>query len=415
MRMPQAPTASAPLNLDALLSHRGKAVPEDTTGNPRKSAELISFYAGFPDPASLPVAEVAAATVRALEKGGRWALQYGSATGDAGLIEVLLRKLERDQGIVAGHENILITAGGSQALGLVLDLLVDCGDTVITEEPIWMGAVSAFRNTNTRAVTIPVDDQGTDTVALEQELRRLRDEGVQTKLIYVVSNFQNPSGVSTTRERRLRMIELAREYGTLIFEDDAYHDLRYDGERIPAIYSLDDSGSTLYMGTLSKTMGAGMRLGWVVAPPEIVRKLAVLKIDGGTNIFGSHVAAEWLPTHLEDHVVRLREIYRRRRDLMLDALARHMPEGTTWTRPEGGFFIWVTLPEAIDTDHMLPQTRERGVEYLPGSTCFLDDTHGRNHLRLSYSFAEDDQIEPGIRIIGEIVKGELLEAGHRQA
>jgi 2-aminoadipate transaminase len=169
------------------------------------------------------------------------------------------------------------------------------------------------------------------------------------------------------------------------------------------------------MGTLSKTMGAGMRLGWVVAPPEIVRKLAVLKIDGGTNIFGSHVAAEWLPTHLEDHVDRLREIYRRRRDLMLDALARHMPAGTTWTRPEGGFFIWVTLPAAIDTDRMLPQTRERGVEYLPGSACFLDRAHGRNHLRLSYSFAEDDQIEPGIRIIGEIVNGELLEAGRRPA
>ena len=388
-------------------------MPASRFGDPRASAELISFFAGFPDLGSLPAAEIAAATSRALAKAeGAWALQYGKGTGYPGLVEVLLAKLKRDQGIAARPENVLITAGASQALGLVLDALVDWGDTIVTEAPTWAGAVRAFANVGARPVSVPVDDHGTDTAALERELARLRDEGILPKLIYVISSFQNPSGISTTRARRERLIALAEEYGTLILEDDAYFDLRYAGEAIPPIYALDGSGSTLYMGTFSKIMGAGMRLGWLLADPEIVTRLEVLKVDGGTNVFGSHVAAEWLPEHLEGHVAALKTIYKRRRDLMLEALARHMPAGTTWTRPEGGFFIWVTFPAGIDTTRMLPQAKERGVEYLPGASCYVNGG-GRNELRLSYSFARDEQIEPGIRVIGEIAAGELLEAAGR--
>ncbi len=153
-----------------------------------------------------------------------------------------------------------------------------------------------------------------------------------------------------------------------------------------------------------------MRLGWVLGAPDLIGKLAVLKIDGGTNVFASHVAAEWLPAHLENHVEQLRAIYRRRRDLMLEALERHMPDGVTWTRPAGGFFIWVTLPEGVDTTRMLPQAKERGVEFLPGRSCYVDD-RGANELRLSYSFVQDNEIDDGIRIIAEIVQGELLERG----
>ncbi len=408
--MAQVPTTASPPNLQELLSRRASDLPAPRIGDPRKSAELISFFAGFPDPGSLPADEVAAATVRALAKDGQWALQYGNGTGYPGLVDVLLAKLKRDQGIEAGRENVLITAGGSQAMGLVLDAFVDWGDTVITEAPTWMGAVRAFANVGAKPVAIPVDDEGTDTDALERELGRLRDEGIQPKLIYVISNFQNPSGISTSLARRQRIIALARQYGTLVLEDDAYSDLRYSGERIPPLYALDEGGSTMYLGTFSKIMGAGMRLGWLIADPEIIKRLAVLKIDGGTNVFGSHVAAEWLPEHLDAHVARLKAIYQRRRDLMLQALERHMPEGTTWTRPDGGFFIWVTFAEGIDTTRMLPQARERGVEFLPGPTCYVDG-RGQNQLRLSFSFAADEQIEPGIRIIGEIAKGELLEAG----
>ena len=409
--MIHAASTDSSLDLRGLLSRRGANVlPKPRIGGSEDVAGRISFVYGFPDPASLPAAEVAGATTRALERRGQQALQYGETAGYRGLIEVLLAKLQRDQGIVARQDNVIITAGGSQALQLVLDAFVDWGDTVLTEAPTWLGAVQAFATVGAKAVSVPVDSHGTDIDTLEQELRRLHEAAILPKLIYVISNFQNPTGMTTTVERRRQLIDLARKYGTLILEDDAYFDLRYGGEVVPPIYALDGGRSTMYLGTLSKTMGAGMRLGWLLAPPEIITRLTALKTDGATNVFGAHVAAEWLPAHLERHVRDLRQIYRRRRDLMLQALERHMPSGTSWTRPEGGFFIWVTFPEGVDTTRMLPQARERGVEFLPGASCYVDG-RGRDQLRLSFSLADDGQIEPGVRIIGEIAQGELLEAG----
>jgi 2-aminoadipate transaminase len=397
-------------DLQALLSKRARDLPAKPRLDVGPGGSRISFVYGFPDPGSLPASEVADATRAVMERAGEKALQYGSAAGVSDLIEVLLAKLKRDQGIVAAPENVLITAGGSQALALVLDALVDWGDTIITEEPTWMGAVRAFSNVGAKPVSVPVDQDGTNVEALERELKRLRSNGIRAKMIYLITNFQNPSGVSTTEARRRRIVELAQEYGTLIFEDDAYHDLRYAGEKIPPIYTLDDSGSTMYMGTFSKIMGAGMRLGWLIAAPQLITKLSVLKIDGGTNVFGSYVAAEWAPQHLRGHIDELKQIYQRRRDVMLRSLEVHMPEGTTWTKPDGGFFIWVTMPETIDTARMAAQLSERGVDVLPGHTCFVEDK-GQNTMRLSFSFSTDDEIEKGVAIIGEVAKGELLEAG----
>lgn len=399
------------LELSPLLSKRAKQVASaPLLQNMDDSGRHISFIFGFPDAASLPAAEVAAASTRALAERGRTALQYGDNAGYSGFIDVLLEKLERDQGIKATRENILITAGGSQAMGLLLDGLVDWGDPILSEMPTWLGAVKAFRHVGADVISIPVDAEGTSIPSLERELAKLRKQGRTPKFIYAISNFQNPTGVTMTEQRRRKLLDLARNAGTLLIEDDAYFDLRYDGERLPSIYSFDDSGTVIYMGTLSKTMGPGMRLGWLIGPPDLIQRLATLKVDGGTNIFGAHVAAEWLPENLLTHVERLQGVYRQRRDLMLQALARHMPRGTTWTRPEGGFFIWVSLPEGVDTRQMLPQVRERGVDYLPGPECFFDGS-GANQLRLSFSFAEDDQIEAGIRVIGEVAASELLERG----
>ncbi|HEY8448656.1 MAG TPA: PLP-dependent aminotransferase family protein [Thermomicrobiales bacterium] len=402
--------ADSTRSYESLYSRRGREAPQPRIGDPRDSAKMITFLYGYPDAGTLPKRTVAEAAVRALETEGEWALQYGNTTGAPCLIDALREKLQRDQGIVAKPEQVLITAGGSQGVQLLLDLFIDWGDTVIVEAPTWMGFLWALQNVGGQAVSVPMDDEGMDTEALERELARLRAEGTTPKFIYLISNFHNPTGISTSETRRRRIIELAEEYGTLIVEDDAYHDLRYDGERISPIYSLDRGGSTIYLGTFSKSMGAGMRLGWLVAPEELILKLSVLKVDGGTNIIGSHIAAAWMPEHMQDHVSTLRNLYRRRRDVMLDALARYMPEGTTWTTPAGGFFVWVTLPEGIDTARMLPQARERGVEYLPGATCYVDG-RGANQMRLSFSFPTEDQIEEGIRILGEIARGELLERG----
>ncbi len=408
--MVSSPAAPSQEDLDALLSVRGRNVPAAPISDPRTSADYISFIYGFPDRASLPNSTVAAATNRALDKHGDWALQYGKTTGVAELIEVLIQKLKRDQGLHIAHENVMLTSGGSQGIELVFDLFVDPGDIVIAEAPTWMGFIDAMNNVGGKLITVPLDEHGTDTVALEQELKRLAGEGIKPKFIYIISNFQNPSGISTTVERRQRIAELAAEYGVLVLEDDAYHDLRFSGERIPSIYSLDNAGYTIYLGTLSKIMGAGMRIGWLVAPERVIRRLAQLKFDGGSNIFGSFVAAEWIPDHLDDHIDGLKEIYGQRRDIMLHALQEHMPEGAHWTNPEGGFFIWLTLPDQIDAGEMLPRARERGVEYLPGATCYTDG-RGKNQIRLSFSFATDDQINNGIRILADVVRGEFLELG----
>jgi len=270
-------------------------------------------------------------------------------------------------------------------------------------------APSRRYNAGANVVSIPVTENGVDLETMESALARLASERVRPKLIYVISNFQNPTGVSMSVAKRQALLELTRRAGAILIEDDAYFDLRYEGDNLPSLYSLDTSGVVVYMGTLSKTMGPGMRLGWLVGPPELIRTVAALKVDGATNVFGSHVAAEWLPEMLLPHVAKLRQVYQRRRDLMLAALAEHMPPGSTWTVPEGGFFIWVTLPEGVDTARMQTQVRELGVEYLPGETCFAEKS-GTNHLRLSFSFVDDDRIDRGIKVIGDVARAELLEA-----
>lgn len=398
--------------IESLLSLRGRNVPAAALSDPRSSANFISFIYGFPDTASLPNDSVASATTRALQEHSDWALQYGKTTGVGELVDVIRAKLSRDQGLAVAPEHVMITAGGSQAIQLVLDLLVDPGDTVVAEAPTWMGFIDALNNVGGKLVQIPLDPAGPDTSALESTLAELRAQGVTPKLMYIMSNFQNPSGITSTTDRRRRIAELAAEYNTLILEDDAYHDLRFSGDRVPSIYSLDTTGSTLYLGTLSKIMGAGMRIGWLLGPEPLIQRMAQLKVDGGTNIFGSYVAAEWIPENLDSHLESIRAIYGQRRDIMLASLAQHMPEGTSWTSPEGGFFIWLTLPEEIDAGRMLPHARERGVEYLPGATCYTDG-RGTNQIRLSFSFARDEQIGEGIRILADVIRSEMLESAAR--
>jgi 2-aminoadipate transaminase len=401
-------SSSAPTQLAALLSTRGRDLPKPRVGDPRKAADIISFVFGYPDRETLPHESIAESTRVAMEKDGDWALQYGKDTGAPALVDALRTKLARDQGIVAARENVMLTNGGSQACQLVLDLLVDPGDTVIVENPTWMGFLYMVNNLKANAVGVSVDEHGTNVDELEQTLARLKAEGIKPKLIYVIPNFQNPTGVSTTLERRKRIVELAREYGTIVLEDDAYHDLRYAGEPIPPIQTLDDSGSVWYTGTFSKIVGAGMRLGWLVAPAEVITTISVLKTDGSSNVFGAHVIAEWLPEHLDDHIAQLKSVYSRRRDLMLEALERNMPEGVSWTVPDGGFFLWVTLPDGIDSTAMRGQVQELGVDYLPGATCATPGD-AANQFRLCYSFVTDDQIEPGIKVIADVVKGEIAE------
>ncbi|HEV2527257.1 MAG TPA: PLP-dependent aminotransferase family protein [Thermomicrobiales bacterium] len=401
----------SPSRFSTLYSRKAQGVPDAPRMTAGKGpAPKISFIYGFPDPGSLPGTQVAEATARAMEHNAEKALQYGGVQGVPVLIETLLAKLKADQGIEAGPENVIVTSGASQAVELLFDAVIDPGDIVLAEQPTWSGFNSGLTNMGGKVAPITVDEHGSDVDGLAASLESYRAAGTPVKFIYVIPNFQNPTGVTMALERRKRLVELAQEYDTIILEDDAYFDLRYEGEFLPTIYSLDPNGRTIYLGTLSKIMGAGMRLGWAVGPAELITKMTVLKMEGGSGIFASYVAAEWMPEHLTTHIEGLREIYKRRRDIMLDALEKHMPEGTTWTKPEGGFFVWVTLPEGIDTVETAPMARERGVDYLPGQACFANPAD-RNTFRLSFSFASDEQIPEGVEILGDIFKAELKEQG----
>jgi 2-aminoadipate transaminase len=390
--------------LAPLFSDQAKALSAGPPMGFSGPSDRINFTGGFPDPESLPAARIAAATARAMEKNGKWALQYGAAVGYAGLIDQLRTKLSRDNGVTAERENILITAGASQAIDLVCSAMLNPGDVVLSEEPTWMGAVRIFKAHNATCVGVPVDNEGMRLDILEARLAEFKAQGIQPKLIYVIPTFQNPTGVTTPLHRRLRLLELAKEYNVAIMEDDAYFDLRFSGERIPMLITLDDAGLVIYTGTFSKIMSAGMRLGWVVGPALLIEKAAKLKADGGTSPFTSNVAAEYAASgELAEHIVDLVEIYRRRRDTMAEALKTEMPEGVEWTEPNGGFFMWLTLPEGCDSVAMLPEARAHGVEFLPGTGCFFDGS-GRSNIRLSFSFSDEEAIRRGVKILAGIIR-----------
>ena len=281
-----------PVSSERQLSDLARRAGRATLGNPRESAELISFYAGFPDPGSLPISDVIESTRVAIESEGEWALQYGVSAGEARLIDELLRKLARDQQVEASRENVLITNGASQALSLIVDMLVEPGDVVISEAPTWMGAVANFNQAGAGVREVGIDDDGLQTDELRDVLTDLQAMDTRAKLLYVIPNFQNPTGVTMLLERRNKLLAIAEEFDVPVIEDDAYFDLRYSGETLPTLYSLDTSGRVLYLGTFSKIMAAGMRLGWVVAHPEVINRLIALKPDGGTSPFGSFVATE---------------------------------------------------------------------------------------------------------------------------
>lgn len=390
--------------IEGLLSDAARKLP---AGPPQASSvgtDRISFTGGFPDPKSLPATAIAAATARAMEKNGAWALQYGAAAGYVGLIDQLRTKLARDNGVEVGRENVLITAGASQAIDLVCTAMLNPGDTIISEEPTWMGAVRMFGAHQANVIGVPLDNEGMKIDVLEAKLAELTAQGVQPKFIYVIPTFQNPTGVTTSLSRRKGLLELAKEYNVAILEDDAYFDLRFSGERLPMLVTMDDAGLVIYTGTFSKIMAAGMRLGWCVGPAPLIERMAKLKADGGTSPFASNVAAEYAASgELAEHVVELVGIYRTRRDTMIDALTSEMPDGVEWSVPNGGFFLWLTLPEGVNAVSMLPEARAHGVDFLPGTGCYFDGT-GRQNIRLSYSFADEEAIRRGIKILGGVMR-----------
>ncbi len=370
---------------------------------------VISFAGGLPDPATFPVQELKAITARVLDREAHLALQYGPTEGDARLRDELVKWMAKD-GIRATRDQIVITLGSQQGLDLVGRVFLDPGDPVIVELPSYMAALQVFRSYRAQMVGVPQDADGMRIDVLEETLARLAREGRRPKLIYVVPDFQNPSGVTLAGDRRMRLLELARNYRTLVVEDNPYRELRFEGAAPPPLAALDDDGRVIYLSTFSKTLCPGLRVAWMAASDEFIRQCVTAKqgMDLCCPALTQAIAAEFCAEgHLHGRIPGIVELYRRKRDAMVAALSREMPAGVTWTRPQGGLFLWVTLPEGMETEQLLgAAVEEEGVAYVVG-TGFHADGGGRNAMRLNFSFPSEANIDEGIRRLARLVRKNL--------
>ena len=374
---------------------------------------VIPFAGGLPAPEVFPIAEIEAAAQRVLAEQGAQALQYGATEGYLPLRELLVRHMGR-YGIEVTPANVVVTTGSQQALDLIGKLFINSGDRILTEEPTYVGALQAFTAYQGQYLTVPIDDQGLCLDRLEEALRG------GPKFLYVLPNFQNPAGVTLALARRHRLVELASHYGAPIVEDDPYGQLRYEGDHLPPLVKIDAeyhgagngrpfTGGVIYLGTMSKTLAPGLRIGWVVAPEEVAARLAQMKqgADLHTSTFCQMVAYETARGgFLDAHVRRIRTVYCERRNAMLAALERHCPPGVRWTRPQGGLFLWVTLPPAIDSAELLTAALKEKVAFVPGHS-FHPLGGGANTLRLNFSYCPPEVIEEGIRRLGRVLARRL--------
>ncbi len=367
----------------------------------------VSFVFGHADPATLPVDDLRAAADAALSgRRARLVLQYGPEQGPPALIDYLVDRLNRQESLGLTRENLMIVAGATHALDMIARLYAGSGGVVLVEAPSYRDALHVFRDHGVALQPIPLDDDGIVVEVLAARLAALRAEGQSPRLLYTIPNFQNPSGVTLTTRRREAILALAREHGCLIVEDDVYRDLVFEGEVPPSFYALAGGDGVLRLGSFSKIMAPGLRLGWLVGAPEHVRRCVdcgTSQMGGGANPFTAHVVAEYCRAgHLEPHIARLRQVYRQRRDVMLAALARHMPPGVSWTRPRGGFFLWLTLPAGTHVAALQELAGARGVFFSAGPG-FLAAGGGERNLRLAFSFVPPADIEHGVAILAQAI------------
>jgi 2-aminoadipate transaminase len=366
--------------------------------------EVISLAGGLPDTSTFPPETFAAVAQRIASESCAKALQYGPTEGLAET-KACIAEVMAAEGMRADPEHMIVTSGGQQVIDLVTKTLIDPGDVVIAEGPTYPGAVPVFSSYQAEVVQIDMDADGMRVDLLEETLDRLERERRRPKFIYTVPSFQNPAGVTMSQPRRRRLVEVAHERQLLVLEDNPYGLLRYEGEPPTPLLSLDGGVYVMYLGTFSKILSPGIRLGWVVAPQPVLEKINLGKqaADLCTSTLSQlMVQAYFEESRWRDYVESLTEVYRARRDTMLDALADHFPRQAEWTRPAGGLFIWATLPDFIDTTDLLARALRDNVAFVPGAAAFLDG-RGHNAMRLNFSGSDEDSIREGVRRIGEVV------------
>ncbi len=373
--------------------------------------EIISFAGGLPAPQTFPVEDLKSITMEILEKEGTKALQYGSTEGDDMLKDEIIKFMEADGTTGLTRENLLIVSASQQALDMTCKLFVNPGDPVVIGLPSYVGTISALRSYSARTVGITLDDDGMDMEKLDKEIARLITECGAPKFIYVIPDFQNPAGITLSREKRERLLEIAYKYQVLIVEDSPYRSLRYDGEVVPSIYSLDKEGHTIGLYTFSKIFCPGFRLGWIVAPKEIINKYVIAKqaMDLCTPPFSQKIAAYYMREGLlTERIKKNVELYKVKKDAMLAALDKYMPkrDDLDWTKPEGGMFLWMRLPEFMNMDDMFYRALDKNVAYVVGSAFYVNEG-GKNTCRLNFSYPSLEDIDEGVKRLAAVIKEEI--------
>lgn len=369
--------------------------------------EVVSLAGGMPYVEALPLDALAETTSRLLRERGAQALQYGSGQGDGILREQIIDVMS-DVGVSAHPDDVIVTSGSQMALDLVVRIFCNPGDVVLVEAPSYVGALGIFRSYECDVVHVPMDAEGLVPEALDEAISMVRASGRTVKLIYTIPSFHNPAGITQPAQRRKEILDIALRENLLILEDDPYALLGFEGT-VPRAIRADDSEQVVYLGSFSKTLASGLRVGWAVAPHGVREKL-VLAAEAAVlcpSNFTQGVVSEFLATQpWRDQVDIFRDIYRERRDALLESLDTLMPPGTEWTRPAGGFYSWLTLPEQLDATAMLPRAVSALVAYVPG-TGFFSDGQGHRHLRLSYCYPEPDRIREGVRRLAGVMEQEL--------
>lgn len=370
--------------------------------------EIISFAGGLPNPNSFPIDELKDVVEYVMDHHGKVALQYGTTQGLTELRERIAERAIKD-GVETSADEVIIMSGSQQALDTVGKVFLNPGDYAICGLPTYLGGINAFRSYEANLQGIPLDIDGMITDVLEDKIKDFLKSEITPKFIYTVPTFQNPAGVIMSESRRKKLIDIANNYDLVIIEDDPYGKLRFDSDHIKPIKAFDDEGHVIYMSTFSKILSPGFRLAWTIGPPELTRKMIICKqaLDLCTNTYTQFIACEFMKRgSLDLHIMKICEIYKPKRDIMINSMKEFFPEGYTCYKPKGGMFAWVTLQEGIDTETMFLDAIKEKVAYVHGKAFHVDDGGGRS-MRLNFSYSTNEQIHEGIKRLGSVIKKKL--------
>jgi 2-aminoadipate transaminase len=398
-------------NIERLYSDRAGKMRKSVIRELLKVAQdpdIISFAGGLPNPKSFPINDLESVIKSVLRNDGKTALQYGTTQGYEELRESIADRAYKD-GIDVSAENVIITSGSQQALDTIGKIFLNPGDNAIVGLPTYLGGINAFKSYESNLTGIPLDKDGMIIDILEENIKQMLNEDITPKFIYVVPTFQNPAGVIMSEKRRKKIIEIANEYDLIIIEDDPYSKLNYDVPNIKPIKAFDDEGRVIFISTFSKILSPGFRLAWTIASDKLTRKMIIAKqaLDLCTNTFTQYIANEFMKSgSLDLHILKICEMYKPKRDVMIDAIEKYFPSGYQCNKPKGGMFAWVTLPKGIDTEIMFLDAIKMKVAYVHGK-AFHVDGGGERSMRLNFSYSSNEQIEEGIRRLGKVIENKL--------